>query len=128
MADFAIYLKGFFRIGSKATVNANRRALLENMISYVPHTLTAAQKLQARKNIGIEGTLKVGKIVWLTKGIHDISFDDPFLAAYVVFPYGSTGSAGFVPIITKWDDLTKFTVKMPVDGYLSWQACLVTET
>jgi len=127
MDIFTTYLRKFWGIGSKATVKANQKILLESMISFVPHTLTAAQKLQARKNIGIDQMFKVGSMAWLTKGVHNVSFDEAFPAAYVVLPYGSTGSAGFVPIITDVSHLDYFTVKMPVDGYLSWQACLVTE-
>jgi len=127
MADFTTYLRGFWTLGSKATVKAKQKELLESMISFVPHTLTAAQQLQARKNIGIDQMFKVGSMASLTKGIHNIAFNDPFLAAYVVLAYGSTGAAGFVPIITDVSHLDYFTVKMPIDGYLSWQACLVTE-
>ena len=127
MADFTTYLRGFWTLGSKATVKAKQKELLESMISFVPHTLTEPQKLQARKNIGIDQMFKVGSMASLTKGIHNITFNDPFLAAYVVLAYGSTGAAGFVPIITDVSHLDYFTVKMPVDGYLSWQACLVTE-
>jgi hypothetical protein len=127
MDIFGTYLRKFWGVGSKATVKANQKILLESMISFVPHTLTAAQKLQARKNIGIDQMFKVGSMVWLTKGVHNITFNDPFLAAYVILAYGSTGAAGFVPIITDVSHLNYFTVKMPVDGYLSWQACLVTE-
>jgi hypothetical protein len=127
MDIFTTYLKRFWGIGSKAKVKANQKILLESMISFVPHTLTEPQKLQARKNIGIDQMFKVGSMSWLTKGSHDITFNHPFLAAYVILPYGSTGAAGFVPIITDVSHLNYFTVKMPVDGYLSWQACLVTE-
>lgn len=127
MADFTTYLRGFWTLGSKATVKAKQKELLESMISFVPHVLTEPQKLQARKNIGIDQMFKVGSMAWLAKGVHNVGFDEAFLADYVVLAYGSTGAAGFVPIITDVSHLDYFTVKMPVDGYLSWQACLVTE-
>jgi hypothetical protein len=127
MDVFTTYLKGFFGIGSKSIVNRNRKTLLESMISFVPHTLTEPQKLQARKNIGIDQMFKTGQRVWLTKGVHNVNFTEAFPAAYDVYPYGSTGAASFLPIITDVSHLGYFIVKMPVDGYLSWQACLVTE-
>jgi hypothetical protein len=127
MDVFTTYLRKFWGIGSKATVKANQKALLESMISFVPHTLTEPQKLQARKNIGIDQMFKTGNVVWLTKGEHYIEFKEAFPAAYVVFPYGTTGVSVFVPILMQWSDPTRFKIKMPVDGYLIWHACLVTE-
>jgi hypothetical protein len=127
MADFTTYLRGFWTLGSKATVKAKQKELLESMISFVPHTLTEPQKLQARKNIGIDQMFKTGAIVWLAKGEHYVEFDEEFKAAYVVLSFGTTGAAGFVPILMEWSDPTKFKVKMPIAGYLIWHACLVTE-
>jgi len=127
MADFNEYLNDFFGIGSKKSVRENRRAFLENTISCVPHTLTTPQKVQARKNIGLDLMYKVGQRVLLTKGTHNIEFTVPFTDAYIVIPYGSNGTASFVPIITDVSHLDYFTVKMPIDGYLSWRADLITE-
>lgn len=127
MSDFNTYLTGFFGIGSKKTVRENRRRFLETSISYVPHTLTTPQKVQARRNIGIDLLYKVGSAVYLTKGTHTITFTQPFTEPYVVIPYGTTGAAAFSPIITNWSNPANFTVKMPVDGWLFWRADLVTE-
>jgi hypothetical protein len=127
MDIFGTYLRKFWGVGSKATVKANQKILLESMISFVPHTLTEPQKLQARKNIGVDSIIKRGQRVWLTKGVHNISFNEAFTAAYDVIPYGSTGTVGFVPIITDVSHMDYFTVKMTIDGYLSWQAGLITE-
>jgi len=93
MDIFSTYLKGFFGLGSKSTVNRNRRELLQNMISFVPHELTPPQQLQARKNIGIDLMFKTGAMAWMAKGVHNVNFIEPFEANYVVFPYGSTGAA-----------------------------------
>lgn len=62
------------------------------------------------------------------KGNHDISFETAYLEGetYIVIPYGTTGSASFLPIIINREDLNYFTVKMPISGYLSWVSYVVS--
>jgi len=128
MPDFNTYLHAFFAIGSKGTVRKNRKSLLENMVSCVPHTLTTPQKVQARNNIGIDLLYKTGQMVWLTKGEHDVNFTVAFTDNYVVFAQGTTGTSSFNPILDPAKFYpAKFVVKMPVDGYLIWRAELITE-
>lgn len=127
MADFNVYLKGFFAIGSKGKVRENRKALLENMVSCVPHTLTTPQKIQARKNIGIDLMYKVGNKVNLTKGTHTINFTTPFLENYVVFATGSTALAAVGVIIVDDSNLSHFTIKLAADCTVRWIAYTITE-
>jgi len=127
MADFNVYLKNFFGVGSKKTVRDNRRAFLETSISYVPHALTTPQKVQARKNIGIDLMYKVGNKVTLTKGIHTITFTTPFLDPYVVFATGSTNLAATAVIIVDDSHLDYFIVKVAADCTLRWIAYVITE-
>ena len=127
MTDFNIYLQHFFAIGSKSRVRENRKALLENMVSCVPHTLTTPQKIQARKNLGLDTMYKVGQKMTLTKGQHTITFTEPMADNYVVFATASNGAAAVNVVIVDDSNLNSFTVKVAADCTLRWIAYLITE-
>jgi hypothetical protein len=128
MASIESYIRRFFFVGKTETVRAWQRAILSKFVSWEVQTLTAPQQVQARENIGIHLFFKTGNLVYLTKGTHTISFAKPFTGDYVVFVYGSTGSASFLPIVDPASfQPGSFVVKMPVAGYLSWRAELTTE-
>jgi hypothetical protein len=72
-------------------------------------------------------TLKTGYDFY-AKGVHNVLFPTPYVTpdTYMVIPYGSTGAASFLPIITDRDHLDYFTMKVPVDGYVSWVAYVIS--
>lgn len=120
-------IKQFHLVGSVDVVKEKQREILSKFIGWEVQTLTTPQKVQARKNIGINLLYKTGKSVELTKGIHQINFTTPFTDNYVVFLQGTTGSVAFAPVLIEWSNPAYFKVKMPVDGWLFWRAELVTE-
>jgi hypothetical protein len=72
-------------------------------------------------------TLKSGR-AYYAKGTHNVTFTTPFVTpdTYMVIPYGSTGTASFVPVITDITHLDYFTMKVTVDGYVSWVAYVIS--
>jgi hypothetical protein len=72
-------------------------------------------------------TLKSGR-AFFTKGTYNVTFATPFVTpdTYMVIPYGSTGAAAFSPIITDVSHLNYFTMKVPVEGYVSWVAYVIS--
>ena len=127
MASIESYVSRFFYVGKRNNVQTRQKNILGKFVSWEVQTLTPSQQLQARKNIGVEAAIKVGNSGFKAKGTHTITFDHPFTSAYIVIPYGTTGAASFAPIITEWNNLASFKVKMPVDGYLFWTAYLINQ-
>ena len=125
--DLEFWIKRFNPIGSWATVKKKQQEILSKFVGWEVQTLTVPQKVQARKNIGIDLLYKTGQAVQLTKGIHKINFTTPFSDNYVVFLQGTTGAMAFAPVLIEWSNPAYFKVKMPIDGWLIWRAELVTE-
>ena len=117
------YINRFFSIASKSTVRARQRELLERLLSTEEQTLTAEQQIQTLKNAGV----KVGKLS-LAKGVHEITFDAPFLAPYSAFASGTSTIGATVNIIVLDDSLLdKFTIKVTADCLVRWNAKIITQ-
>lgn len=117
------YINRFFSIASKSTVRARQRELLERLLSTEEQTLTAEQQIQTLKNAGV----KVGKLS-LAKGVHEITFDAPFLAPYSAFASGTSTIGATVNIIIVDDStLDKFTIKVTADCLVRWNAKIITQ-
>lgn len=117
------YINRFFSIASKSTVRTRQRELLERLLSTEEQILTAEQQIQTLKNAGV----KVGKIS-LAKGVHEITFDAPFLAPYSAFASGTSTIGATVNIIVLDDSLLdKFTIKVTADCLVRWNAKIITQ-
>jgi len=121
--DITYYINRFFSIASKSTTRLRQRELLERLLSTELQILTIEQQIQTLKNAGV----KVGKVS-LAKGTHDIIFDTPFLGYYSLSAWGTSALGATVNIIIVNDDtLDRFTIKVPVDCVVRWNAKILTQ-
>lgn len=126
MANIEEFIRKFHLIGSKDVVSDQQRNVLRRFVSVDEQVLLVEQQIQIQQNIGLADRYKVGKTN-LTKGTHNIIFENPFEAAYMVNATASSATASGAAIIVSDSDLSLFTVKVAFDCTLRWIATVLTE-